>query len=93
VAVSPGWRRTIDLKQFLSDDDSDENARKVAGRIATVLRRQPEYDEVNFSSLAMVVQDLETVENARELNETLDEVYDWADGERIWIGGTRGAAA
>jgi hypothetical protein len=91
--VSPRWRRTIDLKQFLSDDDSDENARKVAGRIATVLRRQPEYDELNFSELALIVQELETVENARELNETLAEVYDWADGERIWIGGTRGAAA
>ena len=85
------WRKTIEIKQFLSDDDSPENARTVAGQIAAVLKRQAEYREEDwdFCMIAEDLADMATSDDATcaDLNLTLDDLYDWADVNRVWIGG------
>jgi hypothetical protein len=45
MTVIGRWRKTIPIKQFLSASDDDENARRVAAKIAAVLKRQSEYVE------------------------------------------------
>jgi hypothetical protein len=90
-----GWRKTIRLKHLLGDDDSPENARKVAGQVAAILKRQREYvppetrefdDE--FSEIADELGELsETLDGGcADFNAILSVLYDWADDERVWIG-------
>jgi hypothetical protein len=96
------WRKTIRIKQFLSDDGSDANAREVAGRVADVLKRQREYTTLDrrdfddeYSDLADEFSDLAASNDGtcEDFNALLMYLYDWADANRVWIDGERGVAA
>jgi hypothetical protein len=92
-ATTPRWRKTIRIKQFLGDDGSDENARKVAGQIAKVLLREPEYEygdpELIYLTDELVMLAESNDGTCADLNEVLSGLYDWADDNRVWIGGER----
>jgi protein involved in polysaccharide export with SLBB domain len=85
-----GWRKTIRLKHLLSSDDSPENARRVAGKVARVLLREPEYEhgDVEFGYIAdeMLLLAESDDGTCADFNEILADLYDWADAERVWIG-------
>jgi hypothetical protein len=91
--TSRRWRKTIRIKQFLSDDGSDENARKVAGRVARVLMREPEYGHGDWDLVYIADEMLLLAESnngtCADFNEILAGLYDWADANRVWIGGER----
>lgn len=90
---SRGWRKTIRLKHILSDDGSDENARKVAGQVARVLMREPEYEFGDWDFVYIADEMLLLSESSdgtcADFNEILAGLYDWADDARVWIGGER----
>lgn len=94
----PIWSRKIKIKDLLGDDDSNENSVAVAHEIAKRFRaempnstfdvRENEYDD----EITSLIEDLESFnlqmdqEICEVLNERIDEIYDWADVKRVWIG-------
>lgn len=91
----PNWRKTIRIKHLLSDDDSAENAREAAGKVAVILKRQREYnhsEHEEFTDIACSFADLGESSDGTcsDFNDLLAWLYDWADSERVWIGGERG---
>ena len=84
------WRKTIRIKQFLSEDSSSENARKVAGQVAHVLEAHREYPaDDEFRDIAGQFDDLSrsTDGTCEDFNLLLADLYDWADANRVWIDG------
>ena len=90
------WRRTVDIKQFLTRAQDVEAAHEAAGTVpredeyhgaaamrdvARVLAQHPEFD--------LVVGDVQAAtdeEDVEAFDRALDRVYDVADRERIWLG-------
>lgn len=78
------WFKKINIKQFLTGDDSPEEAVRVAAKVAAYIRKHvPEYYAVGeFES---VVSEPEKWRNTA-FNTALRNFYDFADEERIWCG-------
>jgi len=77
------WQKTVDIKVILQpykdiDYISDEQTQTCGESLATLLKQHlPEYlDGPEFGF----------VENQEHLNDLLDDLYDWADAKRIWLG-------
>ena len=78
TSVDRRWRKTVDIKQFLSGDNSDAGAQAAAKQIATQIRaRLPEFEDV---------EEFDCVVTAGDLNCCLDLLYDYADEHRVWLG-------
>ena len=83
------WRETVNIKDLLTDDDSPENCENTAKALVKRLRAafpKPDYDLEN------IISDFEDVSanDKRPLalfNDILDNLYDWADANRVWLGG------
>lgn len=85
------WRKTVNIKQFLSEDGSPENAAKVAGQIAGLLRAECALEIKEDENLAETVEWIECIDATDEdaceiLNYHLNDLYDWADANRVWMG-------
>lgn len=92
------WAYSLDIKQFLSDDTSDRNAAEVANKIAAELRAKlPESVIDDDMDLADILDELDSFVPANcgdgdsenlcgDLNRVLEDLYDWADRERVWLG-------
>lgn len=92
-----GWKRTLHLKDLLSDDESPENARRVAGQLAARLKRVREYEEGSMDEFTEMVDEIADIQTSspeeyqpdftvtQHLNACLSALYDWADAERVWI--------
>jgi hypothetical protein len=78
------WRYTADIKQHLNDAESGEEFFKVRAAVAGELKKAPDYQP--GTDLYGIVADLETAINIEQFNEALDELYDWAEFERVWLG-------
>ena len=93
----PEWKRTIELKQFLSGRTDPATQREAAQRIhealeADRLRRCPDDEDVEQISdefhTITIASDSDLDDGcARWFNSLLESLYDWADTERVWIGG------
>jgi hypothetical protein len=101
-AGKPVWDRKIDIKEVLYRDqsnESDEHARAVGQEIAALLRASVPTawlvgadDEFDWT-LDEILDCLENVSSGGEddpavdaLNSYLDDLYDWADVRRVWLG-------
>lgn len=92
-----GWKRTVKLKDLLSDDDSAANARRIAGLMAARLKRLPYYEEGGIDDFSSTVEEFEGIATStaedydedwtvlRHFNACMSALYDWADAERVWI--------
>ena len=91
------WRKTIELKQFLGEDTSDASARRCAKDVYETLSLEPE-SETDYR-LAEIIDELSDLSRESSsdayggrfslcdwLNAVLNQLYDWADSERVWIG-------
>lgn len=94
----PIWKAEIKIKDLLGNDDSNQRSVEIAHEVAKRFRaglptktfdvRSDDYDD----EITILVEDLETfslemADNINDIfNERLDEIYDWADNNRIWIG-------
>jgi hypothetical protein len=81
------WRRTIYIKQHLDPDQPFEDVRDA---IVRVLRNDRAYlsrhggGDFDFIE---IVDEMAEVPTVRDFDLCLDALYDWADDNRIWIGG------
>ena len=92
------WRKKIKLKDLLEEDESDEAVREVARQFVERLKRQSEYpDDFGFE---LIVQEFDDMSHCSStgtdvyggrftlcdwFNKVLNDLYDWADYERVWI--------
>lgn len=96
----PSWAERWPLKDLLGDDESDVGAATVAGKMAQRIRGKAgerlDEDSLNYdSTLGEIVWWFEDLAKElpnpmkganSEFNDHLDELYDWADWNRVWIG-------
>ena len=80
------WRYTCDIKQHFPERAFRDSADFRASRDAVVaeLKRAEDYETDEL--LQEVVYLLATSENVIEFNYYLDDLYDWADARRVWLG-------
>jgi hypothetical protein len=76
------WKRTLNIKQYLTEAETPEAIKAAAdGIIGTLPTSAP------TSRLAkardMADDDLETA--LLVFNDGMDRVYDWADANRVWL--------
>ncbi len=78
------WSGTVDIKVFLNDNTLDwrQTAVKIAGKLAEnpTLFKDTDLDQ-DFRDLA---EDSEA--DVEDFDKKLDELYDFADYYRIWLG-------
>jgi hypothetical protein len=82
------WKYTVNIKQYLSEDDSAEAIRKAARNIHNILTESnipPEVlrdvaYEIGYIGYSFEQPSLE------EFNFLLDNLYDWADSNNVWLG-------
>lgn len=87
------WRKTIDIKPLIHRDQSNADPVYVATlgkEVAALVRKHTSEDEQTFSLLDPI-ETLEDIdpdddEAVDVFNGALEELYDWADGERVWLG-------
>ena len=91
------WRKTIHLKDLLSDDDSPANVRRVAAEMARRLKKQRGYTEGGFDDFSVLVEEMDGIAKStpddyneglsilEHFNSCMAALYDWADAERVWI--------
>lgn len=89
------WDYAVKIKAILrcfGDRPTDEESITAGGKIATALRAvlPPEWVDRSHDDLdedlALIIEDLESPPPRDALNETLDQLYDWADRKRVWLG-------
>jgi hypothetical protein len=84
AADKPVWAHKVNLRDVFHDDNLTFEQRRdaIVRRIrATTWFKQ--YDE--FDDLPMFVEELADAETKAAFNDVLDEIYDIADADRVWI--------
>lgn len=82
----PIWRLTITIKPILHESGTTppeiiEKGKKVASAVrAAVAGFDPELDEI-----VEWFGDLGAAPTANDIDEPLEQLYDWADRNRVWI--------
>ncbi len=72
------WKKKLNIKQFLNDDDSDENAVEVGHKLAEYLRQ-------NLSEYPRIA-DFDKIVDCDHFNARLTHLYDYADKHRSRLG-------
>lgn len=90
AAGKPIWDRTLRIKHLLSKDSDDETARETARQIAAALKgstwaREDKTRYGDASEVQYLVTRLRRTTTLKRLNALLDELYDLADADRVWI--------
>ena len=91
------WKRTVQLKDLLSEDGAAANTRRIAGQVAARLKRLPYYEEGGIDDFSSTVEEFEGIAESTDddyeldwrpvdhFNACMSALYDWADAERVWI--------
>lgn len=82
------WKHTIKLKDLLDDEDVDrEEAKRLGGEMALrLLAPEPKRLFGNDIRLQAVIERFQTdCLSQPDFNDILDDLYDWADNNRVWI--------
>lgn len=74
------WRYKIRIKQYL---DGDELTPEVIHGVADTIKESRDYSTDIY--LQEIVFQLEKAKNVKSFNNSLDDLYDWADAELVWI--------
>lgn len=96
AAGKPVWDRTVKIRHLLTEEDSPENAAKVGAAIASILRAKlpsrwfdphsdefdDDIDEIAYEMSRIDAADPKALDS---VNLLIDELYDWADANRVWI--------
>lgn len=99
-AGKPVWDRTINIKQILREDPantSPTHACNVANQIGLLVKGRVPADWLNPDAESAHVDLIDLInsltslsvddnEPLAELNSLLDQLYDWADSNRVWLG-------
>ncbi len=77
------WKKTVNIKPFIPEDDSDEAAQKCATSIRALLIENIIDYNYDFQT---ILDDLEAADNCEGVNYILSALYDWADANNVWLG-------
>ncbi len=91
------WKHKVNIKQYLTEDESWEGIIKAANSVAKELRTLPlsYFDDYNFEDDVEFLEstsmdDANVLESEQELlaevNFRLESIYNFADYNRIWLG-------
>ena len=89
------WLTTVNIKDLLTEDDSEEAvitaANGIVGRLRTLAdpggSLADSLDTLTLCEILNTFKDLaENNPDVQEFNWVLDELYDWADDNRVWLG-------
>lgn len=81
------WKRVITGVAEALDkiDDYNSNFFEVRDEVVAVFKGDPAYDFTGIDDFNDAVRELEEAENREDFDFALNEIYDWADRERVWI--------
>ncbi len=85
-----GWLFHVKIKQFLTDKEDYESIKKAMESIASALEKEP-----CFNGFRPTLKKFKSIKDDDDgnfvviSNRLLDRMYDYADANRIWIGGER----
>lgn len=80
------WKRRVNIKPFITEDDSPEGAKRTAANISNELRQGLNYTEFDTWELHTILDGFGDCGSADDLDTCLEDLYDWADQNRIWLG-------
>lgn len=88
------WNYTCDIKQHMKEfGDLDslgaKEVRKIVNDIKTELSKLPEKlrdDGYEFSNAIEVLDEAANTGDVEVLDDALEQLYDWADDNRVWLG-------
>lgn len=77
-----GWQAKIQIKYLLTDEEdlTPEQINKKGKTIAAILKNCPSFDD------GEIITNFEGVDDLDEFNSILDDLYDYCDTVRIWVG-------
>lgn len=73
------WKETVDVNKFVREGNPD-NFKEIAQKIYNELENKPSFKDCE------AVSRLPAVESADEFDRIWEEIYDFADENRIWLG-------
>lgn len=79
------WIKTIDIKQHLTDEETPEAAKRVGAAIAKTVEFGTRH-WVGDLALEEILDNLRNVEDTDDVNNWLEELYNWADRNLVWLG-------
>ena len=80
------WKRMVNIKPLIGEDSSDSGAQECARNISALLQDKLMDLLTHDNDLADIVDAFGAVETCDDVNSALDELYDWADHNLIWLG-------
>ncbi len=72
------------LRNLLSNNDSNEEAKKASNKIVKLITNNPRYLNA-FRNFDRLYDFANYVETTTELNDLLNDMYDYCDKNSIWI--------
>ena len=82
------WRKTVNIKDLLTDDESPEEVVRIAGELTSRLEKAFPHPDYDLEDIIEEFKDIEVTDKRPVVlfNDTLSRLYDWADAERVWLG-------
>lgn len=92
-AGKPVWDRHLRITHLIGDGDSTESVQKAGREIAAILKTsawlkadQEEHGErLGDGEVKMAAEEFEDITDLDHFNAVLDNLYDLADADRVWI--------
>ena len=78
------WVESIDIKQHLTEDESPEAISEACRGILRELKKLRSIVPPRRITDAFKAQSV--LGNLRKANKALNDLYDWADERRVWLG-------
>lgn len=80
------WRYTADIKQHFTELDSPDSGQFTRCRDAVAGELMKSRDYPADAVLQAIVRELSEATGMDEFNLRLNDLYDWADDRRAWLG-------
>lgn len=82
------WKMSVNIKPLIGDDVSEEGAKRAGKGISDLLSRRLLVRDhyATDQTLRNIIDGLGEVEDVDEFNDVLEDLYDWADENRVWLG-------
>ena len=78
------WKHRCNIKEFLNRDDLSN--KQIFEKISEQLTKCRAFDDETFADELLEITGLDEDEMIREGDYLLDQIYDFADANRIWMG-------
>lgn len=82
------WKFSVNIKPLIGEDTSEEGAQRAGKSISDLLSRRLLARDHYATDLTLrnIIDGFAEIEDTDEFNSVLDDLYDWADENRVWLG-------